>query len=308
MDTKMHFAHLLKSLGRNLIPNIGSVIIMAGMLFAYRAQAAELRVPAGPDVSPSAISYQGTLSTVSGTPITGEIGLTFRLYSAISGGSALWTEAHTGANAVPISNGLFQVLLGSLTPIPASIWSDNDTVYLGVQVDGDSTEMTPREIVSAVPVAMQVADLTIPDGSITTAHLADGAVSGEKINLAIFQAHLTAEANLDSTGKDILSVDVDFPVDGTYLVIVTAMTALDTAEGRVILTVKDEQERQILGIHNAHNVAGNSGTDSTCDIRFFDFSAGAHTIRLRGSTTTGDTGRIRSAEIYVIPLTQSLQP
>jgi hypothetical protein len=92
------------------------------------------------------------LNDAAGQPINGSTNITFRLYSAPTGGTALWTEAHTSANAVPVSNGLFNVLLGSLTPIPASVWS-NANVYLGVQVGGDA-EMTPREEVNAVPITL----------------------------------------------------------------------------------------------------------------------------------------------------------
>ncbi len=102
-------------------------------------------------VTPGVVSYQGTLTDASGKPLNGTINMTFRLYAAPTGGTAVWTEAHTGANAVPVSNGLFNVLLGSLTPIPSEVWS-NATLYLGVQVGSDA-EMTPRELVGGVPVA-----------------------------------------------------------------------------------------------------------------------------------------------------------
>ena len=155
---------------KHLIPNVGTILVVALMLFAYRAWAApagETPPPVEPAMSPAVIaaapaanaapgviSYQGTLTDATGKPVTGNIGMTFRLYTAPTGGAALWTEARTGANAVPVSNGLFNVLLGSLTPIPASVWN-NAHVYLGVQVAGD-TEMSPREVVSAVGAAMSV--------------------------------------------------------------------------------------------------------------------------------------------------------
>jgi hypothetical protein len=136
---------------RYFIPNIGTLILMALMLLVYRASAAP-NGPAAPDATPGTISYQGMLNDAAGQPINGSTNITFRLYSVPTGGTALWTEAHTGANAVPVSNGLFNVLLGSLTPIPASVWS-NANVYLGVQVGGDA-EMSPREEVNAVPIAL----------------------------------------------------------------------------------------------------------------------------------------------------------
>lgn len=155
---------------RHFVPNAGTLIVVALMLFAYRAWAApvaETPPPVTPgmataitaaapaaDAAPGVISYQGTLTDGVGNPISGNVDMTFRLYDAPSGGTPLWTETRTGANAVPVSNGLFNVLLGSLTPIPSSVWNAVD-VYLGVEVTGD-TEMQPREVVSAVGTAMSV--------------------------------------------------------------------------------------------------------------------------------------------------------
>lgn len=184
MIAKFRFSQFLKLLARQLIPNIGSIVIMAGMLFVYNAQAAGLRAPAapvGPYTAPTVISYQGTLSNNLGEPVSGSIGLTFRFYNTLSGGTALWTEDHTGVNAVPVSTGLFQVLLGSLVPIPGEIWNNNPAVYLGVQVEGDSSELVPREVVSSVPYALQTANLVIPDESVTTPKILDGAVTTAKL-------------------------------------------------------------------------------------------------------------------------------
>ncbi len=136
------------NLARYFIPNIGTLILIALMMFVYRASAAP-NGPTAPDVTPGTVSYQGMLNDAAGQPINGNTGITFRLYSAPTGGAALWTEAHTGANAVPVSNGLFNVLLGSLAPIPAGVWA-NGSVYLGVQV-GSDTEMSPREVIGKVP-------------------------------------------------------------------------------------------------------------------------------------------------------------
>ena len=179
-----------------ILLNVGTLLAVAVMLFAYNAWAAPspmdmmpsqaLGAPASHAV-PGAISYQGTLTDASGKPITGNVNITFRLYAVPTGGAALWTEARTGANAVPVSNGLFNVLLGSLTPIPASVWN-NANVYLGVQVAGD-TEMTPREVINMVPFAMSVAD-----GSINTDKLANFSVTGAKIaDRSISRNHLASD-------------------------------------------------------------------------------------------------------------------
>jgi len=143
-----------------IIANVLTIVIVVLMLIGYHAIASPAKSSQiSTTSSPSVIPYQGTLTDANGNPIDGNIDITFSFYDVSSGGTALWTEAHTGNNAVPVNNGLFNVNLGSLNPIPNSIW-DVDTLYLGVQI-GNDTEMQPREIVGSVPSAM-----TVPNDSI----------------------------------------------------------------------------------------------------------------------------------------------
>jgi hypothetical protein len=106
----------------------------------------------------------GRLADSSGTPLTSTLNMSFRLYSASSGGAPLWTEQWTGSNGVKVSDGLFNVMLGSLTPIPQSVISGNINLFLGITVGTDS-EMSPRVQLGSVPFAVQA--LSVPDGSIT---------------------------------------------------------------------------------------------------------------------------------------------
>lgn len=87
---------------------------------------------------PQLLSHQGLLTDSGGTALTGSFDITVALYNVDTGGSALWTETHTG---VVVTDGIYGILLGSngspLTlPFDVQYW-------LGVQVAPDS-EMTPR--------------------------------------------------------------------------------------------------------------------------------------------------------------------
>lgn len=66
-------------------------------------------------------------------------------------------------------------MLGSLVPIPESIWEQTE-LYLGVQI-GNDEEMEPREKLMMVPSAgrADVAELamTVPDGSIALSKLGE---------------------------------------------------------------------------------------------------------------------------------------
>ena len=84
---------------------------------------------------PSQISYQGRIEDAGGAAVNGMVDLTMRIYRQSAGGTAIWSETHTG---VSVDNGLFAVQLGSVTPIPTTVWTDQpDSVFLGVQVGAD---------------------------------------------------------------------------------------------------------------------------------------------------------------------------
>lgn len=138
---------LTKNLVCQVTLSVGTVIVVALMLVVFRAWA----MPAAPHQGPGVISYQGTLTEPGGQPVDGNVDMTFKLYDVSAGGTALWTEAHAGANAVPVSEGLFNVLLGSLTSIPATVW-DHPSLFLEVTAGGEV--LAPREAVGSVPYAL----------------------------------------------------------------------------------------------------------------------------------------------------------
>ena len=174
--------HVLRRLARALVPHPGTLIVtllvVAGLLWANSVGALPLRAPAAASTSTGTIAYQGRLADADGTPITDTINMEFRLYDVASGGIFLWEELWTGSNSVQVSDGLFNVMLGSLNPIPQSVITEHDSLFLGITV-GTDDEMAPRVQLGTVPFAAQA--LTVPDGSITTAKLADGAINGDKV-------------------------------------------------------------------------------------------------------------------------------
>jgi hypothetical protein len=87
---------------------------------------------------PSMINYQGKLTTASGGCLNDTVEMTFSIYPDTTGSPADWTETQA---QVAVQNGIFNVLLGSVTPISDSVF-DGDIKYLGVQIEADP-EMTP---------------------------------------------------------------------------------------------------------------------------------------------------------------------
>jgi len=86
---------------------------------------------------PQTMSYQGVLSDASDVPVPdGNYNVTFRLYEVATDGTSIWEEAQL----VATTNGLFNVILGSV--IPLDLPFDNP-YWLGVTV-GAGSELTPR--------------------------------------------------------------------------------------------------------------------------------------------------------------------
>ncbi|RKZ33048.1 hypothetical protein DRQ33_04860, partial [bacterium] len=102
---------------------------------------------------PQIISYQGKLTdSKSGVAMNGAYDITFRMYSSEDDISALWSETHRD---VPVKNGLFSVMLGTISPFaPALDFSQQ--YYLEVAVDGNV--LTPRFRLGASPYALNVPD------------------------------------------------------------------------------------------------------------------------------------------------------
>lgn len=96
------------------------------------------------------INFQGKLTNTDGTNVTnGTYSIVFSIYTVASGGSAVWTETQ---GSVTITDGIFQVALGSVTALPGSVNFNSASLYLGIKVGADA-EMTPRVQLTATPYA-----------------------------------------------------------------------------------------------------------------------------------------------------------
>lgn len=95
---------------------------------------------------PHVINFQGKATNTAGAPLDGAYALTIRIYDAQEDGNKEWEEVHS---AVQITNGIFQVLLGSVTALDLDF---NEDYWISVQIDSDS-EMSPRTRLASVGYA-----------------------------------------------------------------------------------------------------------------------------------------------------------
>lgn len=97
------------------------------------------------------LNYQGLL-VKDGNPFNGSINITFRLYTADTGGGAWWQETQS----VQVNEGLFNVMLGAVTPLDDTAVNFQNQQWLGVQPAGAASELTPRQPLGTVAYAMNL--------------------------------------------------------------------------------------------------------------------------------------------------------
>ena len=94
------------------------------------------------------LSIQGALKLNNGQAVDdGTYALTFKLYTAQTGGTAIWTEVHPDVN---FTGGIYSVALGTITPLTPAF----DVPYwLGITI-GSSIELQPRTALTPAPYAL----------------------------------------------------------------------------------------------------------------------------------------------------------
>jgi microcystin-dependent protein len=138
---------------RKILPHIVTLLLAATLVLAQQVWASPLasRLGAPADAtSKTTINYQGYLADSGGAAVNGPVSIVFSLYAVETSGAPLWSETQ---NAVTVTDGLFSVLLGSVTPLGQSLFDGNPNLWLGVTVGADE-EMTPREKLSSAPFAL----------------------------------------------------------------------------------------------------------------------------------------------------------
>ena len=106
---------------------------------------------------PTVVNYQGSLTDENGKALSDSYDLVFRLYPDTNKTSNWeWSEQQS----VVVTNGLFNVLLGSVTPLtPADLVGDK---FLGITIEGE-LEMKPRLRLASVPFSFHADKLDNKD-------------------------------------------------------------------------------------------------------------------------------------------------
>jgi hypothetical protein len=168
---------------------------MKAVLILLLAGAAQAQVP-------PVINYQGQLLDASGNPASGNFTMVFSIFDVATGGTALYTETQN----VTVSNGVFNVLIGSVTPIPQTLFDDSPNRLLEIRVNGNV--LTPRRRFGSVPYAFTARG---GNGDITAVNagtgLAGGGTSGDvtlSLNTAFADARYVEENQANSISSTMI--------------------------------------------------------------------------------------------------------
>jgi hypothetical protein len=137
--------------------------------------------PAHAQAAPAVMPMQGYLTDEAGAAISGPTTMTFSLYTAETGGTAIYTEDQS----VMVDGGYFTAYIGDVTPLDLAVFRDNGTVYVGIRV-GAGAELAPRAQLGSVPyAAFAQHSAAVPFAGITgaPAHVTTGYTGGAGVTV-----------------------------------------------------------------------------------------------------------------------------
>ena len=118
---------------------------------------------------PQLLTHQGRVTLADNEPLTGSEDIQFSLYTAATGGSAIWSETLT----ITFDDGFYSVALGADSNNPIVDELDGGNHYLGIQIAG-SNEFVPRHPITSVPYAIKAGSAVSADSVTGPVNAQDG--------------------------------------------------------------------------------------------------------------------------------------
>ena len=215
------------------------------------------------------LSFQARLTDSSANPITVPTDFRFILYNSLtaSGSAKLWEEQRY---LDPDQDGIFSVELGTQTALPASVFTENANLWLGVTVETDA-EATPRQPIATVGYALNAETLQgFPPSA---------SASANQIPVLTQEGALVLAAN-----PLVYSSSGTFAIKGQAMTITTAtgtngnITIAPDGLGQMLLTGSTTSQNFIratnANLTSGHLISGYVGND-TATGNLLNLSSGA---------------------------------
>ena len=162
--------------------------------------------PAGVLVVPWHINYQGYLTDDAGNPINDTLSMTFGIWDDPGVGSELWNE---NGNVV-VEEGLFNVVLGSTTPIPSDVFGAGQSRWLELTIVAQT--LSPRTEITSVGYAYRAvkADSADDAGMVDGFDASATPGAGDLFPLSAGDVQYVNEGQTDAVTSDMI-------LDGTIV-------------------------------------------------------------------------------------------
>ena len=244
----------------------------------FIAAASVVAPPVTHALNPNTMSFQGKVVNANGTNVAnGNYSFVFKLYTVSTAGTAIWTETQT---TVTVSNGIFQVNLGSVCPLFTANACNNNTpvdfnasnsIFLGITFNGDAAgEMTPRVQMQSVPYAFNSDKV----GGFSASQLVQLSPAGQQSGFINVSGNGTYGGNLSVTGTYNGNV-----LSGSTLTFSSATANSINGATNQTLIVQSQGTGQLM-LNSASGSLGLSSTTNTLQRT----AAGSTTVDLQDST------------------------
>lgn len=243
----------------------------------------------------SQINFQGKLTNSDGTNVTdGTYSIRFRIYNhpsndaanACAANSCLWEETQ---GSVSVTDGIFQVALGSGTALPGSVDFNTSGLYLGVKVASDA-EMTPRIQFTAAPYAFNSSALSgIASTGFVQLGQSASAQTDSSTNSGIFINKTGASGNILELQKSASSV---FTIGNTGNITATGTYNTNTFSSSALTFGAAGAATIQSAAGQAINITGHGNSTVSTDAGSLAVSGFTATSISTANSATGATGAV----------------
>ena len=279
-------------------------------ILALASLAASTACAADSDGGILAFAYQGLLKDAQGNTLSEKSHtIEFRLYDRAAGGVPFWGRRHgvtldaEGNFAVEISDVAGEAIAGVADTGLAEVLShvSGSTLYIGLAVDGEASEISPRQKILAVPAATYAADANRAKGDMAV----NGSVTAETVQVsgAADARSLVTEGDIAAGSFTTVSdatidgdLDVTGSISGNGAIPVGGIIPWYGQESGVpngwavcngLNGTPDLRSRFIVAAGNGYSIGGTGGEEKH-KLTVNEMPSHLHSYKFKGADIDGD--------------------